>query len=144
MIDAVMVNLDDYHVIDAVPVDWALAYLVEHLPPQMQLVMATRGDPHLPLAGLRARGQLTEMRAADLRFTPAEAVFGRHGHRGGSLLRSAPSLTQKVPNRATLGGYDSTLTAHPASPSSHTPSRRPLRVPLRALRLGIPRELRYP
>ena len=54
--------------------DQALEFLVEHLPPQMHLVIATREDPHLPLARLRARGQLTELRAADLRFTPAEAA----------------------------------------------------------------------
>ena len=71
--DVVLV-LDDYHVLDAKPVDDALAFLVEHLPPQMHLVIATREDPALPLARLRARGQLTELRAADLRFTPAEAA----------------------------------------------------------------------
>ena len=66
--------LDDYHVIDAEPVDEALAFLVEHLPPQMHLVIATREDPHLPLARLRVRGQLTELRAADLRFSSSEAA----------------------------------------------------------------------
>ncbi len=60
--------------IDAKPVDDALTFLLEHLPPQMHLVIATREDPDLPLARLRARGQLTELRAADLRFTPAEAA----------------------------------------------------------------------
>ena len=60
--------------IEAKPVDDALAFLVEHLPPQMHLVIATREDPQLPLARLRARGELTELRAADLRFTPAEAA----------------------------------------------------------------------
>ena len=55
------------------PVDDALAFLVEHLPPQVHLVIATREDPALPLSRLRARGQLTELRAADLRFTPFEA-----------------------------------------------------------------------
>jgi len=65
--------LDDYHVIDSQPVDQALVFLVEHLPPQMHMVIATREDPHLPLARLRARSQLTELRAADLRFTPSEA-----------------------------------------------------------------------
>ena len=54
--------------------DQALTFLVEHLPPQMHLVIATREDPSLPLARLRVRGQLTELRAADLRFTPAEAA----------------------------------------------------------------------
>jgi LuxR family maltose regulon positive regulatory protein len=66
--------LDDYHVIEAQPVDHALSFLIEHLPPCMHLVIATREDPHLPLARLRVRGQLTELRAADLRFTPAEAA----------------------------------------------------------------------
>ena len=72
--DHFILVLDDYHVIDSKPVDEALTFLLEHLPPQMHLVIATREDPHLPLARLRARGQLTELRAADLRFTPAEAA----------------------------------------------------------------------
>src|SRR5204863_152679 len=66
--------LDDYHVIDARAVDIVLTYLVEHLPPHMHLVIATREDPQLPLARLRSRGHLIELRAADLRFTPSEAV----------------------------------------------------------------------
>ena len=66
--------LDDYHVVDSKHVDQAVEFLVEHLPPQMHLVIATREDPHLPLARLRTRGQLTELRAADLRFTPAETA----------------------------------------------------------------------
>ena len=72
--DSFILVLDDYHVIDSKPVDQALTFLVEHLPPQMHMVITTREDPHLPLARLRARGQLTELRAADLRFTPAEAA----------------------------------------------------------------------
>src|SRR6266699_2728990 len=66
--------LDDYHVIDAKPIDQALTFLLEHLPPQMHLVIATREDPQLPLARLRARGHLTELRVTDLRFTPSEAA----------------------------------------------------------------------
>jgi len=66
--------LDDYHVIDAKAVDNALTFLLEHLPPHMHLVIATREDPNLPLARLRVQNQLTELRAADLRFTPAEAA----------------------------------------------------------------------
>ncbi len=66
--------LDDYHALDSQAVDQALAFLVEHQPPQMHLVIASREDPPLPLARLRARGQLTELRAADLRFTPTEAA----------------------------------------------------------------------
>ena len=72
--DHFVLVLDDYHVIDAKPVDEALTFLLEHLPPQMHLVIATREDPQLPLARLRARGHLTELRAADLRFTPSEAA----------------------------------------------------------------------
>ncbi len=66
--------LDDYHSIDSQPVDQSLAFLIEHQPPQMHLLIATREDPDLPLARLRARGQLTELRLADLRFTSAEAA----------------------------------------------------------------------
>jgi LuxR family maltose regulon positive regulatory protein len=72
--DNFVLVLDDYHEIDSKPVDEALTFLLDHLPPQMHLVIATREDPHLPLARLRARGQLTELRAADLRFTPLETT----------------------------------------------------------------------
>jgi LuxR family maltose regulon positive regulatory protein len=72
--DNFILVLDDYHVIEAKPIDEALTFLVEHQPPQLHLVIATREDPSIPLARLRARGQLTELRAADLRFTPAEAA----------------------------------------------------------------------
>lgn len=66
--------LDDYHLLESEPIDKALAFLIEHLPPQMHLVITTREDPQLPLARLRARDQLTELRATDLRFTSAEAA----------------------------------------------------------------------
>ncbi|MGZ6316620.1 MAG: LuxR C-terminal-related transcriptional regulator [Anaerolineales bacterium] len=72
--DNFLLVLDDYHVVDSKSVDEALTFLLEHLPPQMHLVIATREDPRFPLARLRARGQLTELRAADLRFTPSEAA----------------------------------------------------------------------
>ena len=64
---------DDYHVIDSEPINQGLTYLLDHLPPQMHLVITTRKDPNLPLPRFRVRGQLTELRAADLRFTPSEA-----------------------------------------------------------------------
>jgi LuxR family maltose regulon positive regulatory protein len=66
--------LDDYHALDSPPVDQLLTFLIDHLPPRLHLVIATREDPNLPLARLRARGQLTELRAVDLRFTPEEAA----------------------------------------------------------------------
>jgi LuxR family maltose regulon positive regulatory protein len=71
--DVVLV-LDDYHVIDARDVQDGMAFLVEHLPPQIHLVIGSRADPALPLARLRGRGELVEVRAADLRFTPDEAA----------------------------------------------------------------------
>jgi LuxR family maltose regulon positive regulatory protein len=70
----VVLVLDDYQAPDAAAVDHAVAFLLEHLPPQLHLVISTRQDPDLPVARLRARGQLTELRAADLRFTAAEAA----------------------------------------------------------------------
>jgi LuxR family maltose regulon positive regulatory protein len=66
--------LDDYHLIETPAVHEALTFILDNLPPQLHLVIATREDPPLPLARLRARGQLTELRAADLRFTNAEAA----------------------------------------------------------------------
>src|SRR5581483_5135238 len=72
--DHFVLVLDDYHVLDAKAVDQALTFLIDHLPPHMHLVIATREDPSLPLARLRVQGQLTEVRAADLRFTYSEAA----------------------------------------------------------------------
>ena len=72
--DDFILVLDDYHMLDSKLIDQALTFLVEHMPSQMHLVITTREDPSLPLARLRARDQLTELRTADLRFTPAEAA----------------------------------------------------------------------
>ena len=72
--DPLLLVLDDYHMVDAHPVDEALAFLLDYLPPQLHLVITTREDPNLPLARLRVRGLLTELRAADLRFTVAETA----------------------------------------------------------------------
>jgi len=66
--------LDDYHRIEARPIHNALTFLLDHLPPQMHLAIASRSDPPLPLARLRGQRRLTELRAADLRFTPDEAA----------------------------------------------------------------------
>ncbi|GIF49414.1 LuxR family maltose regulon positive regulatory protein [Asanoa ferruginea] len=65
--------LDDYHAIGAAEVHEAVTFLLDHLPDRLHLIIATRADPPLPLARLRTRGQLTEVRAADLRFTASEA-----------------------------------------------------------------------
>jgi LuxR family maltose regulon positive regulatory protein len=79
--DVVLV-LDDYHVIDAGEIQDGVAFLVEHLPAQIQLVIATRADPTLPLARLRGRGELVEIRSADLRFTADEAAAYLNGAMG--------------------------------------------------------------
>ncbi len=71
--DIVLV-LDDYHVIDASDVQEGMAFLLDHLPPWLHVVIASRADPALPLARWRARGELVEIRAAELRFTPDEAA----------------------------------------------------------------------
>ncbi len=66
--------LDDYHLIDSKAIDQALTFLLEHLPSHMHVVITSREDPSLPLSRLRVRSQLTELRAADLRFTSQEAA----------------------------------------------------------------------
>ena len=71
--DLVLV-LDDFHLIDARDVQDGMAFLLEHLPPQIHVVIACRADPALPLARLRVQGELVEIRATDLRFTPDEAA----------------------------------------------------------------------
>jgi LuxR family transcriptional regulator, maltose regulon positive regulatory protein len=76
----VLLVLDDYHLVDALAVHASLEFLLEHLPAGLRLVLTSRSDPPLPLARLRARGELAELRAAELRFTTEEA---------GELLRQA-------------------------------------------------------
>ncbi len=71
--DALLV-LDDYHVISSKAVHASVEFLLEHRPPGLVLVLASRADPPLAFSRLRARGQLAELRAAELRFTPGEAA----------------------------------------------------------------------
>jgi LuxR family maltose regulon positive regulatory protein len=72
--EALLLVLDDYHVISSQLVHESLGFLLEHQPPGLYLALTSRSDPPLALARLRARGQLTELRAAELRFTPGEAA----------------------------------------------------------------------
>src|SRR6266508_896568 len=72
--DELALVLDDYHVIEEAAIHDSLGFLLRHLPPQLHLVVSSRSDPPLPLARLRARGQLAELRAADLRFTAEETA----------------------------------------------------------------------
>lgn len=74
ILNDVILVLDDYHAIDARTIQDGMTFLLDHLPPPLHLVIASRADPPLPLARLRARGELVEIRAADLRFTPSEAA----------------------------------------------------------------------
>ena len=92
--DIVLV-LDDYHVIDAHDVDGGMAFFLEHLPPRIHLVITTRADPALPLARLRGRGELVEIRSADLRFTRDEAA---------AYLNETMGLDLAAPDVAALAG----------------------------------------
>jgi LuxR family maltose regulon positive regulatory protein len=86
----ILLILDDLHLINDKDVHQALSYLLDHMPAQLHLVIATRADPPLPLAKLRGRGQLVELREADLRFTRDEAS---HFLRGIMDLALAPEET---------------------------------------------------
>jgi LuxR family maltose regulon positive regulatory protein len=73
--DHLVLAFDDYHTITLQDIHAAVAFLLDHMPPHMHIVMTTRADPPLPLARLRVRSQLVEVRAAELRFTNHEAVY---------------------------------------------------------------------
>jgi LuxR family maltose regulon positive regulatory protein len=72
--DEIYLVLDDYHLVDGPEMQAGMVFLLEHLPPQVHLVISSRADPALPLARLRARGELVEIRAAELRFTLDEVT----------------------------------------------------------------------
>jgi LuxR family maltose regulon positive regulatory protein len=87
--DQVLLVLDDYHLIEAQPLHASLEFLLEHRPPGLRLVLTSRADPPLGLARLRARGQLAELRDADLRFTAEEAADLLRGAVGPDLPEAA-------------------------------------------------------
>jgi len=87
----VVLVLDDYHVIDAPEVHDGMAFLLEHVPANVHLVIASRADPTFPLGATRARGDLVEIRAADLSFTPEEAAAYLNGVMG--LTLTAADIT---------------------------------------------------
>jgi LuxR family maltose regulon positive regulatory protein len=72
--DPILLILDDYHLVTAPAVHGIVGFLIEHLPPSAHVALGTREDPPLPLARLRARGRITELREADLRFSAAETA----------------------------------------------------------------------
>ena len=87
--DELLLVLDDYHLIASEPVHASLGFLLEHRPARLHLVVSSRADPPLALARLRARGQLAELRAADLRFTADEAA---------ALLRGSSGAGRALPD----------------------------------------------
>ncbi|MDQ1739910.1 MAG: hypothetical protein QOE53_1562, partial [Pseudonocardiales bacterium] len=87
--------LDDYHLVDGPELQAGMAFLLDHLPPHVHLVLSTRADPALPLARLRARGELVEVRAADLRFTREEVA---------AYLNEVIGLDVAAPDIAALEG----------------------------------------
>jgi LuxR family maltose regulon positive regulatory protein len=91
-----VVALDDYHVLDRSDVNEAVTFLLDNLPPQVTLAITTRADPPLPLSRLRARGELAEVRAADLRFTRSEAELFLNEVMG---LRLEPALVAALETR---------------------------------------------
>lgn len=90
--DHMLLVLDDYHVLDAEPIDALVAFLLEYLPPQLHLVITTREDPPFSLVRLRARGELTELRIADLRFAEADAQAFLNQQMGLTLSAEEVSL----------------------------------------------------
>jgi LuxR family maltose regulon positive regulatory protein len=99
--------LDDYHLVDGPDIQGGMSFLLEHLPPQAHLVISAREDPALPLARLRAGGELVEVRAADLRFTLEEAA---------AYLNDVTGLDLAASDIATLEGRSSTCRRAPATP----------------------------
>ena len=87
--------LDDYHVITDERIQRGMTFLLEHLPPQLHLILAARADPPLPLARLRAQGQLCEVRTADLRFESAEVTTFLQGVMGLDLPPEAIALLER-------------------------------------------------
>jgi LuxR family maltose regulon positive regulatory protein len=93
--EEVVLVLDDYHLIQAPQVHQSVEFLLAHLPASLRLVVASRADPPLPLARLRARGQLVELRERDLRFTPTEAAELLHAAVGPELPEAAVAVLQE-------------------------------------------------
>ena len=89
--------LDDYHVIDRREIHDAVAFLLDRLPPNIHVAIATRADPPLPLARLRGRGELVEIRAADLRFSAEEVAAYLNGPMGLNLdTREVATLARRT------------------------------------------------
>ena len=107
--------LDDYHLVDNHEVDEGVAFLLEHLPPHVHVVISTRADPDLPLARWRVRGELVEIRAADLRFTSDEAA---------AYLNEVTGLRSRRGRRRRPGGADRGVDRRAAAGRALAPGTR--------------------
>jgi LuxR family maltose regulon positive regulatory protein len=111
--------LDDYHAITSGPLHRALAVLIEHLSPRLHLIMASRTDPPLPLARWRARGEMIELRAADLRFTTEETAAFLRARPGLSLTTEEISLLDQRTEGWIAGLHLAALSLQGRHDSSH-------------------------
>lgn len=101
--------LGDYHLISNPSLLECVAYLVEHLPATLRLVVSARSDPVLPLARLRARGEMTEIRAEELRFTDDEAAELLNGTLGLALAQEDIDALQRRTEGWAAGLYLASL-----------------------------------
>lgn len=124
--DPICLVLDDYHAVDAQPVDEALTFLLDHLPPQVHVVIASREDPDLPLPRLRARGQIVELRAADLMFTTGEAADFLNQTMGLGLTAAAITALGTRTEGWAAGLQLSALALHSTPGSAGQPDRERL------------------
>ena len=128
--DDVDLVLDDYHLAESPEIQPGVTFLLDHLPPQVHLVISTRADPALPLARLRARGELTEVRAADLRFTRDEAAAYLTDATGSSSTRTTSRPSRPAPRAG-------------SRPCSSPPSRCATATTRRAFIAGFAGDDRY-
>ena len=150
--DPVVLVLDDYHVIESADIHESVVFLIDHAPASFRLVLATRSDPPIPLARLRARGQLCEVRASDLRFTQGEAASNstgrspptpcRAGSRSGFSPRVLPAPTAlrtliAPAARCVAGILSIELVEVCRKQSGRIPSRPASRVLFRSHRYGL-------
>ncbi|HVN55300.1 MAG TPA: LuxR C-terminal-related transcriptional regulator [Anaerolineaceae bacterium] len=118
--------LDDYHLISAPEIHSGLTYLLEHIPGQVQVVLSTRADPPLPLFRLRARNHLTEIREADLRFTPNEAQVFLRDSMGLDLSREDSAALEAHAEGWIVGLQLAALAVKMSAAPGRTPSPDPL------------------
>ena len=93
--DHIVLVLDDYHLVESREVQEAMGFLLDHLPSRLHVVIASRADPDVPLARLRARGDLVEVRAAELRFTPEEVATYLNGAMGLQLTAEQVAVLEE-------------------------------------------------